>query len=180
MWQWKTEDLTCDHQYCGALQHRYSISGTDLIRRTSPVQGFSMLLLAPFIDSTGEKAHYLLGYTFNSSRLTLLVASCAFAIAVNVTQFLCLGKFSAVSYQLLGLSSLGVNCGEVKGILVERQASRAKGGAANPSILVYTGHAKTCMVLVLGGLFFGGVVSWTQMAGVAIAGTGMVAYSRVA
>ncbi len=41
-------------------------------------------------------------YSTKNAVLSCLVLSCLFAVLVNVSQFLCLGRFSAVSYQVVG------------------------------------------------------------------------------
>lgn len=41
-------------------------------------------------------------YTWNVPAINCIAASCALAVGVNVTQFLCLGRFSAVTFQVRG------------------------------------------------------------------------------
>ena len=70
-----------------------------------------------------------------------MALSCSAAVLVNVSQFLVLGRFTAVTYQVLG-------------------------------------HAKTVCVLVVGYVFFGGVITGQQLLGMIMAIAGMMAYSR--
>ena len=42
----------------------------------------------------------MFNYDWNVPALTFLALSCACAVGVNVSQFMCLGRFSAVSYQV--------------------------------------------------------------------------------
>ena len=59
--------------------------------------------MGPFLDRyiTGDWVH---AYAWSRASALLAVASCAAAVGVNVSQFACLGRFSAVSYQVLGHS----------------------------------------------------------------------------
>jgi solute carrier family 35, member E3 len=66
-------------------------------------QAFSLLAMGPFLDRyiTGDWVH---AYGWTRASTLLAIASCVAAIGVNVSQFACLGRFSAVSYQVLGHS----------------------------------------------------------------------------
>lgn len=59
--------------------------------------------MGPFLDRyiTGDWVH---AYAWSRASAFLAVASCIAAVGVNVSQFACLGRFSAVSYQVLGHS----------------------------------------------------------------------------
>lgn len=59
--------------------------------------------MGPFLDRyiTGDWVHV---YAWSRASTLLAIASCVAAIGVNVSQFACLGRFSAVSYQVLGHS----------------------------------------------------------------------------
>ena len=59
--------------------------------------------MGPFLDRyiTGDWVH---SYQWSRASTLLAAASCAAAVGVNVSQFACLGRFSAVSYQVLGHS----------------------------------------------------------------------------
>ncbi|CAL5321517.1 unnamed protein product [Camellia sinensis] len=77
----------------GSLQKKYSIGSFELLSKTAPIQALSLLLLGPFID------YYLTGKFISNYRLS----SSAFVIVFcNVSQYLCIGRFSAVSFQVLG------------------------------------------------------------------------------
>lgn len=45
---------------------------------------------------------WVTSYAWSRGAALALAASCAAAVAVNVSQFACLGRFSAVSFQVLG------------------------------------------------------------------------------
>lgn len=63
------------------------------------MQGWSLLLLGPFLDRY-VSSDWVFNYEFNVPALGCLVVSCFMAIFVNISQFMCLGRFSAVSFQV--------------------------------------------------------------------------------
>lgn len=58
------------------------------------------MLLGPFLDRYVSAA-WVFNYDWNVPALSCLALSCACAVGVNISQFMCLGRFSAVSYQVL-------------------------------------------------------------------------------
>lgn len=85
----------------GSLQKKYSIGSFELLSKTAPIQALSLLLLGPFID------YYLSGvfitsYVLSSGAILFILLSCTLAVFCNVSQYLCIGRFSAVSFQVLG------------------------------------------------------------------------------
>ncbi|XP_072978748.1 UDP-rhamnose/UDP-galactose transporter 2-like [Typha angustifolia] len=85
----------------GSLQKKYSIGSFELLSKTAPIQAVSLLLLGPFID------YYLNGkslvkYNFSSGAIIFILLSCLLAVFCNISQYLCIGRFSAVSFQVLG------------------------------------------------------------------------------
>jgi solute carrier family 35 protein E3 len=64
----------------------------------TPAQGWTLMLLGPFLDRYVSAA-WVFNYDWNVPALTCLALSCACAVGVNISQFMCLGRFSAVSYQ---------------------------------------------------------------------------------
>ena len=63
------------------------------------LQAWTLLLAGPFLDRY-ISASWVFNYDWNVPALTFLGLSCACAVGVNVSQFMCLGRFSAVSYQV--------------------------------------------------------------------------------
>lgn len=60
-----------------------------------------MLLLAgPFIDKA-LSSKWILDYNFTPLGAQCLALSCSVAIFVNISQFMCLGRFSAISFQVV-------------------------------------------------------------------------------
>ncbi|KAL7174883.1 hypothetical protein ACSBR2_028657 [Camellia fascicularis] len=85
----------------GSLQKKYSIGSFELLSKTAPIQSFSLLVLGPIID------YYLSGkfigsYKMSSGAILFILLSCSLAVFCNVSQYLCIGRFSAVSFQVLG------------------------------------------------------------------------------
>lgn len=87
----------------GALQKTHSITANDLVGQTAPIQAASMLLMGPLVDYlvVGE---YVWTYQWHVPSLVAILLSCALAAAVNMSQYFCIGRFSAISFQVLGHS----------------------------------------------------------------------------
>lgn len=85
----------------GSLQKKYSIGSFELLSKTAPIQALSLLLLGPFIDYylTGK---FIANYKMSSGATIFIILSCSLAVFCNVSQYLCIGRFSAVSFQVLG------------------------------------------------------------------------------
>ena len=57
------------------------------------------MLIGPFLDR--YVAHeWVFRYDWSTAALVCLAVSCSLAVGVNLSQFACLGRFSAVSYQV--------------------------------------------------------------------------------
>ncbi|OIW07946.1 hypothetical protein TanjilG_20047 [Lupinus angustifolius] len=85
----------------GSLQKKYSIGSFELLSKTAPIQAISLLVFGPFAD------YYLTGklitnYKLSSGVIFFILLSCSLAVFCNVSQYLCIGRFSAVSFQVLG------------------------------------------------------------------------------
>lgn len=85
----------------GSLQKKYSIGSFELLSKTAPIQALSLLIFGPFID------YYLSGklitsYKMSTGAILFILLSCSLAVFCNVSQYLCIGRFSAVSFQVLG------------------------------------------------------------------------------
>lgn len=85
----------------GSLQKKYSIGSFELLSQTAPIQALSLLLFGPFVDYflTGK---LLASYRFSSAALFFILLSCSLAVFCNISQYLCIGRFSATSFQVLG------------------------------------------------------------------------------
>eukprot|EP01062_Namystynia_karyoxenos_P062563 TRINITY_DN55468_c0_g1_i1.p1 TRINITY_DN55468_c0_g1~~TRINITY_DN55468_c0_g1_i1.p1 ORF type:complete len:391 (+),score=145.24 TRINITY_DN55468_c0_g1_i1:131-1174(+) len=124
---------------CGHYQRKNSMSSNDFLAAVSPWQGASMIILGPLFDRVFVNA-WVWSYGWTGGSLLFLVLSCSCAVLVNASHFMCLGRFTAVSYQVMG-------------------------------------HAKTVLVLGMGYLLFGGVVTQQQIAGIVLAIAGMTCYA---
>lgn len=85
----------------GSLQKKYSIGSFELLSKTAPIQALSLIILGPFVD------YYLSGklitnFKMSSGAIVFILLSCTLAVFCNVSQYLCIGRFSAVSFQVLG------------------------------------------------------------------------------
>ncbi|KAE9617452.1 hypothetical protein Lal_00034701 [Lupinus albus] len=87
--------------YVHLLQRKYSLSSFNLLGHTAPVQAASLLLLGPFLDYwlTEKRVDR---YDYNTTALMFLIMSCTIAVGTNLSQFICIGRFTAVSFQVLG------------------------------------------------------------------------------
>ncbi|KVI05121.1 protein of unknown function DUF250 [Cynara cardunculus var. scolymus] len=82
---------------------KYSVGAFELLSKTAPIQALSLLVFGPFID------YYLTGNlisnymkTISSGAIIFILISCSLAVFCNISQYLCIGRFSAVSFQVLG------------------------------------------------------------------------------
>lgn len=85
----------------GSLQKKYSIGSFELLSKTAPIQAVSLLVFGPFIDYF-LNGKFITNYKITSGAVLFILLSCALAVFCNVSQYLCIGRFSAVSFQVLG------------------------------------------------------------------------------
>lgn len=57
------------------------------------------MLIGPFLDRYVAQ-DWVFQYNWSTAALVCLAVSCSLAVGVNLSQFACLGRFSAVSYQV--------------------------------------------------------------------------------
>lgn len=62
-------------------------------------QGWSLLAAGPFLDKL-VSGSWVVTYAWSRPALYMLALSCTAAVGVNVSQFLCLGRFSAMTFQV--------------------------------------------------------------------------------
>ncbi|XP_040995772.1 UDP-rhamnose/UDP-galactose transporter 6-like isoform X2 [Juglans microcarpa x Juglans regia] len=89
------------YQYVHFLQRKYSLSSFNLLGHTAPAQAASLLLLGPFLDYwlTNKRVD---SYNYNIESMMFIILSCTIAVGTNLSQFICIGRFTAVSFQVLG------------------------------------------------------------------------------
>lgn len=59
-----------------------------------------LLLVGPLLDSVVTQGEWVFNYEFGVSNVIVILATCVLAIGVNLSQFACLGRFTAVAYQV--------------------------------------------------------------------------------
>ena len=59
-----------------------------------------LLLVGPLLDSIVTQGEWVFNYEFGVSNIIVILATCVLAIGVNLSQFACLGRFTAVAYQV--------------------------------------------------------------------------------
>ncbi|KAJ3701019.1 hypothetical protein LUZ61_004724 [Rhynchospora tenuis] len=93
---------TCLQQYyVHFLQKKYSLNSFNLLGHMAPVQAASLVLVGPFVDLwlTGKRIDQ---YAYALPSVFFITLSCLIAVGTNLSQFICIGRFSAVSFQVLG------------------------------------------------------------------------------
>ncbi|XXG40279.1 hypothetical protein AAC387_Pa01g1039 [Persea americana] len=87
--------------YVHFLQRKYSLGSFNLLGHTAPVQAATLLLLGPFLDFwlTNKRVDK---YDYNVTAVFFILLSCTIAVGTNLSQFICIGRFTAVSFQVLG------------------------------------------------------------------------------
>ncbi|XP_062159818.1 UDP-rhamnose/UDP-galactose transporter 6 [Alnus glutinosa] len=87
--------------YVHFLQRKYQLSSFNLLGHTAPAQAASLLLVGPFLDYwlTNKRVY---AYDYNTRSLIFIILSCTIAVGTNLSQFICIGRFTAVSFQVLG------------------------------------------------------------------------------
>jgi solute carrier family 35 protein E3 len=74
----------------------------DLLAQTALAQGSTLMIFGPVMDFLFSQ-RWVSTYEFSDIRaFHFLLLSCVLAMGVNFSQFLVLGKFSAVTFQLMG------------------------------------------------------------------------------
>ncbi|KAF2558200.1 hypothetical protein F2Q68_00016295 [Brassica cretica] len=87
--------------YVHYLQRKYSLSSFNLLGHTAPAQAATLLVVGPFLDYwLTEKRVDMFDYNLVS--VLFITLSCTIAIGTNLSQFICIGRFTAVSFQVLG------------------------------------------------------------------------------
>ncbi|CAN1288184.1 UDP-rhamnose/UDP-galactose transporter 5 [Linum perenne] len=87
--------------YVHYLQRRYSLNSFNLLGHTAPAQAASLMVVGPFLDYWLTKKR-VDSYPYSSISVMFIVLSCTIAIGTNLSQFICIGRFTAVSFLVLG------------------------------------------------------------------------------
>lgn len=86
-----------------SMQQKHKLSANELLANTAPLQAASLLLAGPLVDRLVSAA-WVFDYRASPIALAWILTSASLAVLVNISQFACLGRFSAVSFQVLGHS----------------------------------------------------------------------------
>ncbi|XP_073065546.1 UDP-rhamnose/UDP-galactose transporter 6-like [Primulina eburnea] len=87
--------------YVHFLQRKYEIGSFDLLGHTAPPQAASLLLVGPLMDYWLTNLR-IDAYHYTLTSTMFITLSCAIAIGTNLSQFICIGRFTAVTFQVLG------------------------------------------------------------------------------
>ena len=92
-----SQQLLCRHQ-----QTTLGISSNEMLLYTAWPMAVLLLTIGPFLDwfITGGKWVFDFPYVYSVN--IIILSTCALAVGVNLSQFMCLGRFTAVAYQVLG------------------------------------------------------------------------------
>ncbi|MED6158936.1 UDP-rhamnose/UDP-galactose transporter 6, variant 2 [Stylosanthes scabra] len=87
--------------YVHFLQRKYSLGSFNLLGHTAPAQAASLLLAGPFVDYwlTNKRVD---AFNYGLAAILFIILSCSIAVGVNLSQFICIGRFTAVTFQVLG------------------------------------------------------------------------------
>lgn len=88
---------------CGILQRRYNVGSATLLSMSSRYQAPCLLVAGPFVDKL-VTSRWVWNYFTSMGAFAWIVTSSLFAVLVNWSQYMCLGRFSATSFQVLGHS----------------------------------------------------------------------------
>ncbi|KAF8103815.1 hypothetical protein N665_0184s0010 [Sinapis alba] len=69
--------------------------------KTAPIQDLSVLLVGPLVDYL-LSGKFIVNYSMSSGCFLFILLSCALAVFCNISQYLCIRRFSAVSFQVIG------------------------------------------------------------------------------
>lgn len=84
----------------GDLQREYQISGPELQLALLPEEFSLGVVSATALENIGEGSFAMARFAFGE--MGLMLATCVFAIGVNVSTFQLIGKTSSITYQVIG------------------------------------------------------------------------------
>eukprot|EP00249_Psilotum_nudum_P018737 c26938_g1_i1 orf=470-1483(-) len=87
--------------YVHHLQKKYTLGSFELLSQTAPAQAVSLLLVGPVVDFWLSHKRVDL-YEYSVPTMFFIALSCLIAVGTNLSQFICIGRFTAVSFQVLG------------------------------------------------------------------------------
>eukprot|EP00597_Dinobryon_sp_UTEXLB2267_P001617 CAMPEP_0170075670 /NCGR_PEP_ID=MMETSP0019_2-20121128/12773_1 /TAXON_ID=98059 /ORGANISM="Dinobryon sp., Strain UTEXLB2267" /LENGTH=258 /DNA_ID=CAMNT_0010286803 /DNA_START=161 /DNA_END=937 /DNA_ORIENTATION=+ len=84
--------------FTNTYQRSLDCNALQLLYHTSPYISIGMLVMCPFFDDLNA----LSTYVYTTPTVIRISVSCVFALGVNITNYLVLGKTSPLTYQVLG------------------------------------------------------------------------------
>lgn len=92
-----SQQLLCRH-----LQTTLAISSNEMLHYTAWPMSLVLLSCGPNMDWFISQGRWVFDFEYGGPVVTVIVATCTLAVGVNLSQFMCLGRFTAVGYQVLG------------------------------------------------------------------------------
>lgn len=90
-----SQQLLCRHQ-----QRTLNITSNEMLLFTAwPMAGL-LLVIGPSMDWAITGGTWVMSYGYSTPVVVVIASTCALAIGVNLSQFACLGRFTAVAYQV--------------------------------------------------------------------------------
>ena len=84
--------------YTSAYQKSLGCNAMQLLYHTAPLISIGMLIMCPMFDNISE----LWAYQYSTGTVGRILLSCVFALGVNISNYIVLGKTSPLTYQVLG------------------------------------------------------------------------------
>lgn len=94
-----SQQLLCRHQ-----QQTLGVSSNEMLLYTAWPMAGMLLSTGPFLDWFITGGKWIADFPFYSSVNLVILVTCLLAVCVNLSQFMCLGRFTALAYQVLGHS----------------------------------------------------------------------------
>jgi solute carrier family 35, member E3 len=92
-----SQQLLCRHQ-----QTAHGLSSTEMLLYTAWPMAGMLLATGPVLDWFITGGKWVMDFPFVNSVNVVILATCLLAVGVNLSQFMCLGRFTALAYQVLG------------------------------------------------------------------------------
>jgi solute carrier family 35, member E3 len=92
-----SQQLLCRYQ-----QQSLGISSNEMLLYTAWPMAILLLTIGPFLDFFITGGKWVFDFPYVYAVNMIIGATCALAVGVNISQFMCLGRFTAVAYQVLG------------------------------------------------------------------------------
>ncbi len=136
---------TCAQVFTSHFQKELQCNGLQLLYHTSPLITIGMLLLS--LSMEGKPGR---GFELTMDALVRIIISCIFALTVNVTNYVVLGKTDALTYQIVG--HFKTICIIVLGYLLFNHRASFKNilgiGIALMGVVGYTEVSISCVLLM--------------------------------